>query len=518
MTAAWLARRPGPVPVPQLVVIPRAKRFASVAREQPPRAVSASQPELPAAIRRVPADQSSTSDRKRVRATVGRTAIASNRVQRHRDDTPPILIELDTETSGGFIHDRFDVQLRGRVAAGLPIEALELFADERAVSRIDYGQPHRAPATTLPDGTPGRERMFQFNLPREPAEAEGVCNLRLRAIEPGRPGATRNHSPWRLTRPAREPVRVVSGPQRPLARPGEAARRSSLYVERAAIDADGALLVHGWAVAMNPVVTVQAFLADQRLARRADLAGCGTTWRHTIAGYPNARPSGFMLTAQLGQRPGQARERVRVQAISRNGFSHEVLVPLERTSTNPSRQPRRRMAGWEFVGADRMPTGGSATGAPSADRTVPRFTPCRPEPHADPKPHDDPHREIRYFCDEALFRPDGTLRVVGWASVPPAWRKSPSRWMASGSAWRNSGLPRPDVGEEFADNPAAQFAGFRFEQAVSRTSPKASISCRLLVRNAAWRRAERNPAAARHKPVPPAPADGAGTAAGRDAA
>ncbi len=418
-----------------------------------------------------------------------------------RDDTPPILIELDTEPTGGFIHDRFDVQLRGRVAAGLPIEALELVTDEQQISRIDYGQPHRAPATTLPDGTPGRERMFQFNLPRLQAEAEGVCNLRLRALSLD--GHVHEESfALTLDPTGPEPVRVVSGAQRAPGGPGASRPPIIAYAERAVIDADGELLLHGWALAMNPIVTVQAFLADQRLpaarlgAMRDDVAA-------HYPGFPNARLSGFTLTTQLGPNVAGSARYLRVQAISRNGFSHEVLVPLERTSIHPPRQQAEPLGEGETEQIGAAPA--SATGAqPMPDRAGETSVP--PEPPAEPKPHDDPRREIRYFCDEALFRPDGTLHVVGWAVCAAGLAEIVVALDGQRVGVAELGRPRPDVGEEFADNPAAKFAGFRFEQVFPEIA-EGEHQLSLLVRNAHGDERSETRRVHATKPVRPAPAD-----------
>src|ERR1700733_957811 len=71
---------------------------------------------------------------------------------------PPILIQIEPTVAGGFIHGRFDLQLRGRVASSATITEVELETDGVVVARTVFGQPERAPSITLPDGTTGRQR------------------------------------------------------------------------------------------------------------------------------------------------------------------------------------------------------------------------------------------------------------------------------------------------------------------------------------------------------------------------
>ena len=160
------------------------------------------------------------------------------------------MIQIDPAVSGGFIHGRFDVQIRGRVASPAAVEEVELETGGVVVARAVFGQPQRAPAVTMPDGTPGRQRAFQLVLPRPQARASAPCRCLLRA----RTSDGHSHAEALdlvIDPTAPEPVRCAPGPI--LAGLAHTGGRPQivLYVERAVLDGDGNLAVHGWAVAMT---------------------------------------------------------------------------------------------------------------------------------------------------------------------------------------------------------------------------------------------------------------------------
>ena len=412
-------------------------------------------------------------ERRRREPPVDGTAVDEGRI------TPPpfVQVELDAEASSGFIHGRFDIQLRGRVAAAVAVESLELLIADSAVGRSDYGESSRAPAVTLPDGTPGRERGFLFTLQRQPPKVAGTHTLRVRVI--GHDGPLHDQEFTLAIDPTGpEPVQITAGPRRPLLSLSATRPPIILYVERATLTDQGGFLLHGWALAMNPLVTVQAYLGEQRLSAaqlgvpRDDVAAHYT-------GYPNARTSGFSLIVQTD--PAQAREVqvVRVQAISRGGFSHQVIVPLERVAT-----PRHLPAVPPQLGTDGAPLRTPAAGAPtlegkvSANRRPPQRRSAAPEQQS----RKETSREIRYFCDEARFQEDGTLLVVGWAVCAEGLREIVMELDGAPVGAAELGLPRPDVGEEFAAIPWAGAAGFRFEQSFPDIA-EGQHELRIILRN-----------------------------------
>jgi len=410
-------------------------------------------------------------------------------------ETSQIVIELDSAVSGGIINGRFDVQLRGRIAANVPLEALELLCNTGKAARIEYGQPHRAPPTTMPDGTPGQERAFQFNLSLGRLETAATSSFRIRATDTeGRPYEEDFALEINPAEPA--PVRIAAGPNRPQLHLTGSRPPIILYVERAAIDGDGTLLLHGWTVAMNRVVTVQAFLGEDRLPA-AKLGGQRDDVGLHYAAYPEAAKSGFNLAAQANRSLVQDVETVRVQAISRNGFSHEVVVPLERIPGR-SRQQMTPLLPDSTADQGRAEAGLPAAKA-EADSTR-RPESARGENH----PRDEPAREIHYFCDEAAILPDGTLRLVGWAVCHAGLSAIDITLDGEAVGSAELGFPRPDVGLEFAELPSAHLAGFRFEQAMPDIV-EGPHEIRIVVRDARGDELTEDKLLHATKPIPGAP-------------
>lgn len=375
-----------------------------------------------------------------------------------RTKTPPIQIELDSGPTGGFINGRFDAQLRGRVAATLPIEAVELIAEGRPVSRLAFGEPNQGSSTTMRHGEPGQERSFQFSLQREQAISAGECTLLLRVAGPDGPV---HEQAFTLKTDPRGPVpvQIASGPRRPLLALLGLRPPIVLYVEKATHNDRGGFLMHGWAVAMDPLVTVQAFLGEHRLPA-AQLGVVRDDVAVHYPNYPNAGSSGFTLTAQVTEPAARDVPAVRVQAISRNGCLHEVVVPLQRNSARRRPEPARsaQPVATPERGQDR-----DAPAAPPAAAPVDRASSHGPATET----AKDAARDyaIRHFCDAVQFEPDGTLQVVGWAVCAAGLREIAIELDGKPVGTAELGLPRPDVGEEFADIPSAESAGFRFERA-----------------------------------------------------
>lgn len=395
---------------------------------------------------------------------------------------PPILIQIDPAVSGGFIHGRFDVQLSGRVASPAAVDAVELETEGVVVARAVFGQPHRAPVVTMPDGTPGRQRAFQLSLPRPQALADAPCQCLIRA----RTGDGHSHTEaldLAIDPTAPEPIMVRSGPTQAGLAHTSGRPQIVLYVERAVLDSDGNLGVHGWAVAMTPIVTVQVFVGEHERLPAAQLGGQRDDVANFYPTYPNARLSGFACNGHVDQSVWSLSS-VRVQAISMHGFAVEVVVPVERIAAraaarppavsaepqpeasrpfSPLRQePVYKLTADFRIAPDPLPLGPTLA---VPEVLEPRQPVQAPEPHAaEPQPPQDKRREIHYFCDEAVVAPDGTLGVDGWA-VCAVGIAGVSVYLGReklGDA--ELGLPRSDVGEEHATIPMARLSGFRFRK------------------------------------------------------
>ena len=133
------------------------------------------------------------------------------------------------------------------------------------------------------------------------------------------------------------PVSVASGPTRSSSTYAHLRPSVVLYVERAALDDSGQLLVQGWVVSLTAVVTVQVFIDEEHIGA-AQLGGQRDDVGTAFPAYSNARLSGFSLSKHIDV-ASAAVSTVRVQAISLNGFLHEVVLPVERMRALAVGQP-----------------------------------------------------------------------------------------------------------------------------------------------------------------------------------
>ena len=229
--------------------------------------------------------------------------------------------------------------------------------------------------------------------------------------------------------------------------------------------------------------------------------------------YPNGRMSGFACNGHVDQ-PVAALDSVRVQAISAHGFAIEIVVPVERIAARaPARAPGRRQPSRSRMRRDHsrrcarsrptssrrisvsppMPFSLSSASAPlplplQPFSTVPvRSTPrmsrlarggrCRN--HS--RQMTDGGRSIT-SATESFLAPDGSLGVDGWA-VCAVGIAGISVYLGRekvGDA--ELGVPRPDVGEQYATIPMARLSGFRFRQTVPDLADGEHL-VRIVVRN-----------------------------------
>ena len=127
------------------------------------------------------------------------------------------------------------------------------------------------------------------------------------------------------------PVSVASGPTRSSSAYAHLRPSVVLYVERAALDDSGQLLVQGWVVSFTAVVAVQVFIDEENIGA-ARLGGQRDDVGAAFPAYSNASLSGFVLSKHIDV-ASAAVSTMRVQAISLNGSLHEAVLPVERTRT-----------------------------------------------------------------------------------------------------------------------------------------------------------------------------------------
>ncbi len=397
---------------------------------------------------------------------------------------PGMRLIIDPEVSGGVIHGRFDTLLRGRIHSDDPIEEVVLLADGYEFGRIQYGVS-TAHATT--HGRPDDGwRAFQFHIPRILESATGPCECRLVAHTES--GAFEEHRfALAITPNYPTKVRLVSGPA------GSAHGLSVVltpvvcYVERAACDDNGTLLLHGWAVSRSSVVAIQVFAGNTRIGA----ARLGTERGDVEAAfpaYPNGRSSGFLLNGHVPEADRGATH-LRIETVCLRGISHSVLVPLERTAdalpvmklpeaapapTAPAPVAPAPSANFSLI--DQTPSyqltaafriqQGPMVGAGVVPPPPLMEAPAEPAAPAPIEAAPEVRRDIHMFCDFATLGADGRLEVVGWAVCAAGIARVAILLDDSLVGLAEIGHERPDVGEEYHAIPSARYSGFRFDRAV----------------------------------------------------
>ncbi|MEA2739177.1 MAG: hypothetical protein QOH05_2484, partial [Acetobacteraceae bacterium] len=399
-----------------------------------------------------------------------------------------VVIEIDPAVSGGYVHGRFDVMIRGRALSAAPIEEIRLQVDDWVVSTASFGEPERAAVATLPDGTPGRQRGFQFNLPRPGDGRTETCAFRI-IVRTEDDLEYAEDFEIEVDPAAGDPVSVVVGPTRPTA--GTPRPYTVMYIERGSIAADGMLSVVGWAVSLGPALAVQIYVDDERISK-ASIGGERDDVAAVFPSYPNAIRSGFSLTLQLDEvdRDGV---RIRAEIVCENGFGHQESIPVERLQRrNTARRPRdqggaeetsrprtfsafNQQPGYQLSADVRMADDPlfellvpgaipavAASGQPLAGQSSSGMV-ANPSPAA---PKHEPPPDIRMHCDVATLTADGILSVEGWAVCGVGIVQVRVLLDDQDAGMASIGHLRLDVGDIFPEIAMAHLGGFRFEQRI----------------------------------------------------
>jgi ADP-heptose:LPS heptosyltransferase/GT2 family glycosyltransferase len=412
---------------------------------------------------------------------------------------PVIVVEIDPALSGGYARGRFDIAIRGRAISEAPIAEIRLQVGDWVTSTASFGLPERAAVALMPDGTPGRQRGFQFNLPRPGNGQAEKCAFQIVArTEDGFEYAEDFEIDVDST--AGDPISIVSGPVRSGA--GAVRPYAVMYIERGTIDADGVLAVEGWAVSSGPALAVQIFADEERISKartgveREDVAAA-------FPAYPNARLAGFSLMLQLDEVDRDA-TRIRAQIVCPNGFGHEESVPVERLKRQSAPRPRPgaepvRAANpspdfsvfnptpsykisTDFRMAD-DPLFGLVLSGPTQGAAPRPAAVSSSEPHAEFAPaFEQPSDTIRMHCDNAILTGDGSLSLDGWAVCGIGVVQVRVLLDDEEVGLASVGHERSDVGVIFAEIPMSHLAGFRFDRRIGDRFEGAH-EVRVIVRN-----------------------------------
>lgn len=206
-----------------------------------------------------------------------------------------------------------------------------------------------------------------------------------------------------------------------------------MEVERSEIDETGLLTISGWVVSLSPLVAIQLFIGDERIATtvaeqpRPDI-------QSAFPSYPNAALSGFSMVVRIRPELEGEIASLSIEAIARDAGTQRRPAP-------PSLINARR----EIVTA--------------VDQDTPSPV-ALPEQSAQTS-------AVFFHSDIAVLETTGRLEVSGWivsaSKVVKLYIDNGGR--EQGTARRD--LPRPDVGQAFPDFPDALHSGFEFTAQLS---------------------------------------------------
>ena len=377
---------------------------------------------------------------------------------------PVILIEIDPTVPGGHLAGRFDMTIRGRAISTAAISQIRLQTGDRMISASAYGQPGRAVLCEMADGTPGRQRMFRFNLPGSAEGRSKPCGFQI--VARTEDGFEHFESFEVEADPsARVPVRVRSGPtsiEASCAPPDVV-----LLIERAMIEGDDTLTVAGWAVSFAAIQAIQV-LVDGAFVSEAVYGNERQDIWAAFPVYPNALLSGFGLTIRLGEAHRHAAT-VRVRVVCANGFGHEESIPLQRGAAP------------EPLGViDQLPLLGSVeSGGGSLPEQVALSMPGSPQRQI--------AAGIDMYCDDAELTGDGLLSLRGWAVCQSGIVQVRVVLDGLDVGLGTFGHERLDVAGFHPECRMAHLSGFRFEQRVGDRFEGEHEVCIVVRDSQGWR-------------------------------
>ena len=321
--------------------------------------------------------------------------------------------------------------IRGRVVSTERVSDIVLLSEGSRIGQLTFGQAEAVSSITLPDGAAAMRRNFVFQLPSQhDVDATRIAFSVIVRADGDRGAQSDFEIEIDPADPAR--ARVASGPVEAGVTATGTVPAVILYAESATVDTDGNLRVRGWAVSQEMLVGIRISV-DDNLVGAAVLGGVREDVANIHKSYPNARNSGFSLSAPIGDLAGDA-SRIRIHATTLAGSSVETMMPIE------------------------------AVARPEVVVPVPAAAPPprQSEPPRAESPS-DPRREISLYCDELSLGTDGILWVRGWAvcAVGIAGISVLLDDKPLGDA--EIGQPRLDVGDAYRDVPAARFSGFRMK-------------------------------------------------------
>ena len=302
----------------------------------------------------------------------------------------------------------------GWCLAASPIITLGVSLGSTA-ARARYGLERADVAHEFPQILKADHSGFEFTLDPLPDELAGIVELTFTARTAF--GEIQRSVPIDLGA-LRESAKPSDAAAAPAADPRAFARPPmQLYIDSAEVDDAGILHVVGWAVCLAPIVSVQVFIDNKKLAA-ADYGQPRDDVASTHSAYPNARHSGFALHADVSSY-GSGDRVIKVQAVASTGISRETLLPFTLSGARRTSVARREDS------------------------------------------------NVHHFCDLIEVTTGGRFIITGWAVGAAATERIAVLFDGHEIGDAEIGIERPDVGNRFPTLAHARRGGFSFRHALS---------------------------------------------------
>ncbi len=326
-----------------------------------------------------------------------------------------VLVELNSSIDGWPAGSRFDVVLRGRITGTSPVGSLSIRDPTGLeIAAVQFGHGDEQETLTTPAGDTAFRTGFQLFLPMPGGDEIRIADLWVRAL--GRDGAVFEEG-MRLGCMA-DQAAILAGPAHEMPAEEIPMPPGIVYLESAEITADGRLLVHGWALAMSPIVAIQIFADGRRVGAALQGRERGDVG-DAYGSYPNARHGGFVLDQPIDEEMRGAVS-VAAQVLCLSGACLATMIPL-----------------------------------------------VHPEPVAQ-APAPELGRTILIICDDATVTSEGVLRIEGWAASGVGIHRVGIAIDGRPVGDAAYGRERVDVAAEYPG--IAVGTGFDFEQPISGLS------------------------------------------------
>jgi ADP-heptose:LPS heptosyltransferase/GT2 family glycosyltransferase len=223
----------------------------------------------------------------------------------------PFLIEVEHPAAGSVINSGPTIAGHGWLLAPSAVLAVSVGLHDAALCQAVIGLARMDVAQAHPDypGSGSAGFVFSAELPEGRSGPAELC-FHVRTAR-----GTHVHRVGIILRNGSQSASAGLDPLR-------------LNVEEAKVDAAGRLHVHGWAVALQPIRSVEILLGQRALGRAQTLLPRADVGR-ALGAYPDAGSAGFQFDCRLDLPEAATKGAIAVVATGADGETRQATVPVD---------------------------------------------------------------------------------------------------------------------------------------------------------------------------------------------